>query len=451
MRTAASYYNNTIKPPRDFFLWCESHFEIVTWKYKSELIQSTKAVRHRPQKQVGIRMLKSVDKHDLEKSFIFRDVVDGRIETQLWKYERTFEGMEEKLKFYLLNLEIMEMGLHTKLSYCTFRKKVLPHLCMVLENNYGMNNGYYYKSIHYQNNWVSKVKSNSDLMYLPKELISNRTHPFSLEFLHKNRMEIEYCINIKADGILEDILTGKGDMRVINMSWLMKNKQRIKKSSLTFTQIDFDIRIEERGGKVVGGIKDIIKSKHIKHIPKDIGIVKWQNWAIKNKINIDEYIDYMAMLKDINVNDKSPSTLIPTNLTVAHDNVASILNSMSREIENKKMKSVIAATEKFEYEGEKYSITIPRSLDEIVREGKSLSHCVGSSRYLDDHRDLKSVILFVRDNNKPNVPLYTVEYRNNRIVQARGKRNLDAKPLLKGLLDDWQKHLVTETKARPTP
>ena len=71
---------------------------------------------------------------------------------------------------------------------------------------------------------------------------------------------------------------------------------------------------------------------------------------------------------------------------------------------------------------DKYAFIFPKNESEIVREGKHLHHCVG--RYTKEHFVYgSSIIVFVRDKTDRETPLYTLELKNDRIIQLRGERN----------------------------
>src|SRR5690606_20965988 len=73
----------------------------------------------------------------------------------------------------------------------------------------------------------------------------------------------------------------------------------------------------------------------------------------------------------------------------------------------------------FEHKG--LLIRLPKTPNEIIQEGKKLDHCVGS--YADRHAKGETTIMFIRRKDKPDNPYYTVEIRNNNVMQVRGIRN----------------------------
>jgi len=60
-------------------------------------------------------------------------------------------------------------------------------------------------------------------------------------------------------------------------------------------------------------------------------------------------------------------------------------------------------------------------IKEIVKEGTSLSHCVGS--YIDKILDNKTYIFFLRKKEAPEQSLVTLEYKDGKIVTAKGSCN----------------------------
>jgi hypothetical protein len=74
-----------------------------------------------------------------------------------------------------------------------------------------------------------------------------------------------------------------------------------------------------------------------------------------------------------------------------------------------------------EYENKDYAMIFPKSTGDIQEEGRILSHCVGS--YVQTVIEGHCIIMFLRKKKEKKTPLVTVELRDNRIGQARGKYN----------------------------
>jgi len=79
---------------------------------------------------------------------------------------------------------------------------------------------------------------------------------------------------------------------------------------------------------------------------------------------------------------------------------------------------------KYEFEMDGYRIMVPVSSAEIVREGKTLHHCVGG--YAARHLAGKTTILFFRRSRKPSTSYITIEMtgtNGDRIMQIHGYQN----------------------------
>ena len=69
----------------------------------------------------------------------------------------------------------------------------------------------------------------------------------------------------------------------------------------------------------------------------------------------------------------------------------------------------------YEWENAEYAVLVPHSVDDIIREGCLLRHCVGTPdnegryRYLERIQDRESYIMFLRKKSDVDAPWYTME------------------------------------------
>ena len=77
----------------------------------------------------------------------------------------------------------------------------------------------------------------------------------------------------------------------------------------------------------------------------------------------------------------------------------------------------------WEYTDGRYSIVMPGSAEEIIEEGRRLSHCVGTAGYIEAMAAKRCTILFLRDNKRITKPLITIEVRGGAIRQCYGERD----------------------------
>jgi maltose-binding protein MalE len=80
----------------------------------------------------------------------------------------------------------------------------------------------------------------------------------------------------------------------------------------------------------------------------------------------------------------------------------------------------------------------PTTTDEIIAEGHKLHHCIGSGNYIENMAKGNNCILFVRYAKQPDNPFFTMELRNNKVVQCRGKHNCGMTKEVKQFVTKWQ-------------
>lgn len=150
-----------------------------------------------------------------------------------------------------------------------------------------------------------------------------------------------------------------------------------------------------------------------------------------------EYKDYIRFCEDLEYDLSDDFVLFPRDLHDAHNRASEMFNDKKVEIYNKK---ITAEYEKLEgqYQFTKYGLTVlpPKTASEIVAEGHALHHCVGG--YVSRVADKECVILFLRKENEPDIPFYTIEVKDGRVFQIRGENNCDPPPNVKHYMKVWE-------------
>ena len=72
-----------------------------------------------------------------------------------------------------------------------------------------------------------------------------------------------------------------------------------------------------------------------------------------------------------------------------------------------------------EYDNGEFSITIPKTTQDIINEGKALHHCVGV--YVDKVIRREDMIYFLRKDRE--VPYVTIEVKDKKVTQVEGDMN----------------------------
>lgn len=169
-----------------------------------------------------------------------------------------------------------------------------------------------------------------------------------------------------------------------------------------------------------------------------ITVKEKEMYKLKNTYN--DWIDYIRFCKELNYDLSNEFILYPKNLIEVHDKLDEEVRSKrnkedqlkQQERDNKIKKMYIQLNKLYAMENKEYLIRPPIDADELKKEGQTLHHCVGN--YINDIAKGETIVLLVREKKQPQIPFVTIEVKNNKIKQCRGKCNkemtLELKPLL---------------------
>lgn len=173
--------------------------------------------------------------------------------------------------------------------------------------------------------------------------------------------------------------------------------------------------------------------------------------ALKKGMLADYYIyrDYLRMAQEsgMDINDKR--ILYPKDLRNEHDKL--VLKAKMKK--NAGYKAALKERydklhSLYEYSSEYHQVIMPCSPEELIQEGTALHHCVGT--YIERIAKGQTLVLFVRERSQPDMPYYTLEYVNGRVVQCRGKDNCSYEeiPSLKNFVSTWEKKVKKSKKQK---
>lgn len=180
---------------------------------------------------------------------------------------------------------------------------------------------------------------------------------------------------------------------------------------------------------------------------KRTSYIGWKGDAV-----ISQYHDYIRMCERLKKHLDDEMVFRPRELKRRHDEAVKEIALREAELQaeeySEKYKEAEAVLqeirEKFEYAGKEYTIKVPNRIVEIVREGKALHHCAGATeRYFDRIKQHETYICFLRKNEEPDKPFYTIEVEpGGTIRQHRGY--MDEEPgieKIKPFLRAWQREI----------
>lgn len=144
-----------------------------------------------------------------------------------------------------------------------------------------------------------------------------------------------------------------------------------------------------------------------------------------------DWIDYMNWCTQLGYDTKDLYVLLPPDFQKAHDRLMGEYQEYKDKLERKRraeiertVKRVLEETKNIRaanMKTKKLMLVIPQSAEEIRAEGRALHHCVGT--YVERVAQGETMILFIRRTDNPEKSFFTMEYRNGRVIQCRGKNN----------------------------
>lgn len=189
----------------------------------------------------------------------------------------------------------------------------------------------------------------------------------------------------------------------------------------------------------ISALRDLFEDGTVPVI-RGLNYLERQRKISGNLITVRYLLDYWDMQKEIQ--HGLPEELkYPKDLQAAHDlAVLRKKEKADREI-NEKIVEFAKTLDWLSFEDEETGLMIraAQNQEEMIKEGKILSHCVAT--YATRVSKRETCILFIRKIEAPEMPFFTLEYRNGKVQQNRGKSNCDRTPEVVAFEAKWIQHI----------
>nr|WP_288891096.1 PcfJ domain-containing protein [uncultured Blautia sp.] len=190
--------------------------------------------------------------------------------------------------------------------------------------------------------------------------------------------------------------------------------------------------------------KDVSK-KDCEDILKELGSVnRMVNYMKKQRISpktlTQTWRDYLRMARSEGMDTTDDIVRLPKDLKARHDQLVELRNARRDEERLKKEKEKyqnlderirkhLPEVKRYFWEDDTYMIIPAGNCEELVTEGRTLHHCVGSSdHYMEMMANGKSWILFLRKKENPEKAYYTIEINMNDDKILQYYSEFDRKP-----------------------
>ena len=149
-----------------------------------------------------------------------------------------------------------------------------------------------------------------------------------------------------------------------------------------------------------------------------------------------DYFDYLKDLLELGaIND--PKELYPKDFQKAHTDAAVKVKATQSQRFIDGFKEAYEKHSKFSYKSDGLIIRPVEKPEELYRESEELHHCVRT--YDKNVAAGTTEIMFIREIEHPDIPFYTLELKDKRVIQVRGNKNKDPEQNIKDFVSKWAK------------
>ena len=182
---------------------------------------------------------------------------------------------------------------------------------------------------------------------------------------------------------------------------------------------------------------------------------------IERKQNMaHDWIEYLGWCRELKYDLNNMFIYMPNNFKKVHDRTAEEYKALQdkKVAAEKKRREKLAAkhmaetkkameeifnkndgVDAFQIKGKGLILVVPQSGDEIRKEGEALHHCVGG--YVERVARGETNIFFIRKAEHPEKSYFTMEWRDNKIIQCRGMKNCGMPPEVKAFVQVFEKKM----------
>lgn len=264
---------------------------------------------------------------------------------------------------------------------------------------------------------------------------------YSVAFLSEccTHPNVEYLLKTGFGQIIEQKLTSKY-MSGLRVNWrqndvkkmLRLNKLEMEELAntscetlsvyLRLRKLDPSIEVEERA--VYAQKTHEIDTLELLIEKTGLSLRKALYYIDKQRMPLRDWKDYIEQCEKLEYDIRDTVISRPKDFYEAHERLSKILIAKVNKEKQKLFDKVNESRQDMPYIDEELSLmlVLPRSMDDIIREGSIQNHCVGN--YAERHAEGKLHILFLRKIDEPHIPYYTMQVSvDGTIIQCRGYAN----------------------------
>lgn len=139
---------------------------------------------------------------------------------------------------------------------------------------------------------------------------------------------------------------------------------------------------------------------------------------------------------------KDTAVIFPKNLRFAHENTTKQIKLKKEKLLKEKIERLSLKRQRYKYSFKNIVSMPAASIDELIAEGAALNHCVGT--YADRYAKGETDIVFIRKVFEPDRSFYTMEIKNNKVVQVRGSHNCGMTDEVKEFVEHFKNDVLNK-------
>lgn len=182
---------------------------------------------------------------------------------------------------------------------------------------------------------------------------------------------------------------------------------------------------------------------------------------------VNDWKDYLSWCRELKYNLDNMFIYMPNNFKHVHDRVAKeykYLKDRKAAAEKKRRDKLVAkkmqklkkdmeemfskniGVDALNIKGNGLILIVPANSTAIKEEGEALHHCVGT--YIERVAKGETAIFFIRREAEPDKPYYTLEWRDNKVIQCRGMNNCSVTDKVKAFVQTFEEKMNEQLKAK---
>lgn len=220
----------------------------------------------------------------------------------------------------------------------------------------------------------------------------------------------------------------------------------MRRNNITYKQLKILRLLQEKDMKKIRYLEkfvDYIDSTYeLEEISNYISLNHFIKYSKIHHRTIKTYLykDYLRFAKILGLDLKNKKYAFPKNLKEAHDELEKQYEVQNKEIIQKAITKRGKALSINKYNDNQFIITPACTLSDLIDESRQQNNCVRT--YAEKYAIGSCDIYFMRNINKPEKSLVTVEVKNNKIVQSRIKNNNDPTKKQQEFLEKWENTIL---------